>query len=216
MFKYYNLIAWDLIEFCKFWGQFFNKKLDESYFETRLYSVKSCIDYWFQLMSWESLIPYLNFYLIIYYAESRAIIRYFASKYADRGPDLLGKTLEERALVEQWLEVEASNFNNLCFNIMFQLVILPKMGKPGDLALAHKCEQDIEKVLDVYETRLSQSTYLAGDNFTLADLSHLPGLEHLIEEAKLGHLVTERKNVNAWWEKISSRPAWKKLKDLIH
>ncbi|KAG5090572.1 hypothetical protein AAZX31_18G043900 [Glycine max] len=148
--------------------------------------------------------------------ESRAIIRYFASKYADRGPDLLGKTLEERALVEQWLEVEASNFNNLCFNIMFQLVILPKMGKPGDLALAHKCEQDIEKVLDVYETRLSQSTYLAGDNFTLADLSHLPGLEHLIEEAKLGHLVTERKNVNAWWEKISSRPAWKKLKDLIH
>ena len=148
--------------------------------------------------------------------ESRAIIRYYASKFADRGPDILGKTLEERALVEQWLEVEAHNFNNLCFNIMFQLVILPKMGKPGDLALAHKCEQDLKKVLDVYESRLSQSTYLAGDNFTLADLSHLPGLGHLIEEAKLGHLVTERKNVSAWWEKISSRPAWKKLKDLVH
>lgn len=96
--------------------------------------------YLFQLMSWDSLIPYLNFYLIIYYVESRAIIRYYASKFADRGPDLLGKTLEERALVEQWLEVEAHNFNNLCFNIMFQLVILPKMGKSGDFALADKCQ----------------------------------------------------------------------------
>jgi len=51
-------------------------------------------------MSWDSLIPYLNFYLIIYYVESRAIIRYYASKYVNRGPNLLGKTLKERALVE--------------------------------------------------------------------------------------------------------------------
>ncbi|TKY47360.1 Glutathione S-transferase F11 [Spatholobus suberectus] len=146
--------------------------------------------------------------------ESRAIIRYYAAKYADRGPDLLGTTLEERALVEQWLEVEAHNFNDLCFTMMLQLVILPRMGKPGNLALAHSCEQELGKVLDVYERRLSESTYLAGDNFSLADLSHLPGLGHLIEEANMGHLVAERKKVNAWWEKISSRPAWKKLKDL--
>ncbi|RDX78810.1 Glutathione S-transferase F11, partial [Mucuna pruriens] len=147
--------------------------------------------------------------------ESRAIIRYYAAKYADRGPDLLGKTLEERALVEQWVEVEAHNFNNLCFTLMLQLVILPKMGKAGDLGLAKKCEEDLGKVLDVYEHRLSQSTYLAGHNFTLADLTHLPGIGHLIEEAKMGHLITQRNNVNAWWNKISSRPAWNKLRNLV-
>lgn len=119
-------------------------------------------------------------------------------------------------MVDQWLEVEAHNFNDLCFNIMFHLIILPRMGKPGDIALAHSCEQKLEKVFDIYEQRLSKSTYLAGDKFSLADLSHLPGIEHLIEEAKLGHLITERKNVNAWWEKISSRPAWKKLKTLVN
>lgn len=150
------------------------------------------------------------------YAESRAIIRYYATKYAERGSELLGKTLEERALVEQWLEVEAHNFNNLCFTIMFQRVILPRMGNVGNLTLADKSEKDLGKVLDVYESRLSESAYLAGDFFSLADLSHLPGLGHLIEEAKLGHLVTERKNVCAWWQKISSRPAWMKLKDLAH
>ncbi|KAF1895125.1 hypothetical protein Lal_00022622, partial [Lupinus albus] len=148
--------------------------------------------------------------------ESRAIVRYYAAKYAEHGPNLLGTTLEEKALVDQWLDVEAHNFNDLCFNIMLQLVILPKMGQVGDLNLAHSCEQKLEKVLDVYEKRLSESTYLAGEKFSIADLSHLPGIDHLIEDAKLGHLVTKRKNVNAWWEKISSRPAWKKVKDLAH
>jgi len=44
-------------------------------------------------------------------AESRAILRHYAEKYKNQGTDLLGKTIEERGLVEQWLEVEAHNFN---------------------------------------------------------------------------------------------------------
>lgn len=88
------------------------------------------------------------------------------------------------------------------------------MGQKGDLTLAHTCEQKLEKVFDVYEQRLSKSNYLAGDSFTLADLSHLPGIRYLISEAGLGYLVTEKKNVNAWWEDVSNRPAWKKLMKL--
>ena len=149
-------------------------------------------------------------------AESRAIARYYAAKYADRGTGLLGSTMEERAVVDQWVEVEAHNFNDLCYTLVFQLVILPKMGQIGDLALAHSTELKLQKVFDIYEKRLSESTYLAGDNFTLADLSHLPGIRYLVEEAKMGHLVSERKKVNAWWEDISSRPAWKKLMDLVN
>ncbi|XP_041007845.1 glutathione S-transferase F11-like [Juglans microcarpa x Juglans regia] len=143
--------------------------------------------------------------------ESRAIVRYYATKYEDQGPNLLGNTLEERAVVDQWLEVEAHNFNDLVYTLVLQLVVLPLMGKPGDLALAHTCEQKLEKVLDVYEERLSKSRYLAGDTYTLADLSHLPAIRYLMNEAQMGHLVRERKNVNSWWEDISSRPAWKKL-----
>ncbi|KAL8542310.1 hypothetical protein ACS0TY_003250 [Phlomoides rotata] len=36
--------------------------------------------------------------------ESRAIIRYYAEKYRSQGTELLGKTIEERGLIEQWLE----------------------------------------------------------------------------------------------------------------
>ncbi|EEF29410.1 glutathione-s-transferase theta, gst, putative [Ricinus communis] len=146
--------------------------------------------------------------------ESRAIARYYATKYADRGANLLGTTLEERAIVDQWLEVEAHNFNELVYNLVLQLVIFPRMGQPGDLKLVHNCEQKLEKVFDIYEKRLSKTKYLAGDYFTLADLSHLPAIRYLVNDAGLGHLVTDREKVNAWWEDISSRPAWKKLMKL--
>ncbi|KAK4602810.1 hypothetical protein RGQ29_011707 [Quercus rubra] len=146
--------------------------------------------------------------------ESRAIIRHYVAKYADRVPSLMGNSLEERAMVDQWLEVEAHNFNELIFPLVLQLVILPRMGVPGDLALAHSCEQKLEKVLDVYEQRLSKCNYLAGDSFTLADLSHLPGIRYLMNEVNMGHLITEKKNVNAWWQDISNRPSWKKLMKL--
>ncbi|XP_007032197.2 PREDICTED: glutathione S-transferase F11 [Theobroma cacao] len=146
--------------------------------------------------------------------ESRAIIRYYAAKYVDRGPNLLGNSLEERAVVDQWLEVEAHNFNDLVKTLVFQIVILPRMGEHGDLALAQKCEQQLEKVFDIYEQHLSKSSYLAGDSFTLADLSHLPAIRYLVNDAGMGHLVSERKHVNAWWEDISNRSAWKKLMEL--
>nr|QLP89082.1 glutathione S-transferase 4 [Vitis rotundifolia] len=146
--------------------------------------------------------------------ESRAIIRYIAAKYAEQGPDLLGKSLEEKAVVDQWLEVEAHNFNELVYTLVLQLLILPRMGERGDLALAHTCEQKLEKVFDVYEQRLSKSRYLAGDSFTLADLSHLPAIRNLVKEAGMAHLVTERKSVSAWWEDISNRAAWKNVIEL--
>jgi glutathione S-transferase len=153
--------------------------------------------------------------MYFYFAESRAIIRYYAAKYADYGPNLLGTTLEERALVDQWLEVEAHNFNDLAYNLVLQLVVLPRMGERSDLALVRTCENKLEKVLDIYEQRLSKSNYLAGESFTLADLSHLPAIRYLMDEAGLGHMVRNRKNVNSWWMDISSRPAWKKIMKLM-
>ncbi|GAB4855295.1 GST super [Ancistrocladus abbreviatus] len=143
--------------------------------------------------------------------ESRAIIRYLAAKYPEHGAKLVGTTLEERALVDQWLEVEAHNFNDLVYTIVLNLVVFPRIGQRTDLALVHGCEQKLDKVLDIYEQRLSTSRYLAGESFTLADLSHLPGIRYLIHEANFGHLITGRKNLNAWWEEISARPSWKKV-----
>ncbi|KAL8166454.1 hypothetical protein V2J09_007953 [Rumex salicifolius] len=145
--------------------------------------------------------------------ESRAIIRYLATKHADKNPKLalLGRNLEERAMVDQWLEVEAHNFNELVYTIVLHVIVFPRMGQRSDMGLVESCKAKLEKVLDVYEERLSKSDFLAGDSFTLADLSHLPGIRYLTQEAGFGYLVADRESVSAWWENISSRPAWKKV-----
>jgi glutathione S-transferase len=69
-------------------------------------------------------------------------------------------------------------------------------------------------VLDVYEERLSKNKYLAGDFFSLADLSHLAFGHYIMNQTQRAHLVRDRKHVSAWWDDISNRPAWKKVLEL--
>ncbi|CAA7391183.1 unnamed protein product [Spirodela intermedia] len=146
--------------------------------------------------------------------ESRAIIRYYAAKHENSGPPLLGRTLEERAVVDQWLDVEAITYDAAVFPVVFNKVILPRLGVPGDMAAVQSGLEKLEKILDIYEQRLSTSKYLAGDKFTLADLSHVPATRRLIDDANFGDLFAKRKHLTAWWEDISGRPSWKKVLEL--
>ncbi|KAL5729943.1 glutathione transferase [Ranunculus cassubicifolius] len=146
--------------------------------------------------------------------ESRAIIRYYAEKYKFQGTRLLGKTIEDRGIVEQWLEVEGQNYHPPIYNLILHLLIHPKMGLPVDTKVIDESEKKLGKVLDIYEDRLSKSKYLAGDFFSLADLSHLPFTHYLVTAAGKEYMITDRKHVSAWWNDISSRPAWKKVLQL--
>ncbi|XP_010272271.1 PREDICTED: glutathione S-transferase F10-like [Nelumbo nucifera] len=146
--------------------------------------------------------------------ESRAIIRFYAEKYRTQGTDLLGKTVEERGVVEQWLEVEGQNYHPPIYTLVVQLLFHPKLGLPVDQKIVQECEEKLGKVLDVYEERLSKSKYLAGDFFSLADLTHLPFTHYLVNDIGKEHLVRDRKHVSAWWDDISSRPSWKKVLQL--
>ncbi|KAG0473142.1 hypothetical protein HPP92_014550 [Vanilla planifolia] len=146
--------------------------------------------------------------------ESRAICRYLCDKYADQGTTgLLGKKeggIVERALVEQWLEAEGQSFNLPSSVLVMNLAFAPRMGMKQDPDAIERHAGRLAKVLDVYDQRLGESRFLAGDEFTLADLSHLPNGQYLVNTEK-GDLFTSRKNVKRWWEDISSRPAWKKV-----
>ncbi|KAI3709876.1 hypothetical protein L2E82_39644 [Cichorium intybus] len=145
--------------------------------------------------------------------ESRAIIRYYAEKYKSQGADLLGKTMEDQGLVQQWLEVEAHNFEPPVLNLVRQIMFSSFYGLTGDKKVIKESEEKLGKVLDIYEDRLSKSKYLAGDFFSLADLSHLPFTHYLVGPVGKEYMIKERKHVSAWWDDISSRPSWKKVLD---
>lgn len=147
--------------------------------------------------------------------ESRAIAKYVSSKFEGQGTDLLGSSLCEKAVVDQWCCVEALSFNAPASALAFQLLVLPAMGGESDEAIVQSNLEKLNKVLDIYEERLSKSKYLGGEFFSLADLQHLPNINYLVNAAGKGEIVSSRKHVNAWWKDISSRPAWQKVAETM-
>ncbi|XP_010453905.1 PREDICTED: glutathione S-transferase F12-like [Camelina sativa] len=146
--------------------------------------------------------------------ESRAIARYYATKYADKGTNLLGKSLEHRAIVDQWSDVESHYFNALAHPIVVNLIIKPRLGEECDLVLVEELKTKLGVVLDIYENRLASNRFLAGEEFTMADLTHMPAMGYLMSITDIIQMVKARENFNRWWEEISARPAWKKLMEM--
>ncbi|KAH6759292.1 hypothetical protein C2S51_019527 [Perilla frutescens var. frutescens] len=146
--------------------------------------------------------------------ESRAISRYVCEKYANQGnKGLFGTDLFEKASIDQWLEAEGQTFNPPSSVLVFQLAFAPRMKLKQDENVIKQNEAKLANVLDVYDKRLEESRYLAGDDFTLADLSHLPNVQYL-NGTDVEELFRSRKNVERWWDDISSRESWKKVVEM--
>ena len=153
----------------------------------------------------------LGYWNYVYVPESRAITAYLAEKYKETGCDLLRHNdLKEAALVKVWLEVESQQYHPAIYQIVYQFFVLPLQGKTADQAIIDVNLEKLGKVLDVYEARLGTTKCLAGDFYSLADLHHL-SYTYYFMKTPWASLINSRPNVKAWWEDISSRPAFKKV-----
>ena len=168
--------------------------------------------------------------------ESRKILRHVADKYRAQGnPDLIGMGAMERSSIEQWLQTEAQNFDVPSADMLYSLAYLPQPdgnirqqggARVPEMNAAHrqkveemqqlfeKSRKELNKVLNIYEQRLEEVQYLAGDKFTLADLSHLPNADRLASDPRCVGLMQSRKNVSRWWADISGRESWQYVKNL--
>lgn len=142
--------------------------------------------------------------------ESRAIVRYIAEKYKDQGPNVLGSTLEEKALVNQWVDMEGHRFNDFAFApwSMEYFLSYAQKRRLNESFLAPLYEK-LKFFLDVVDKQLSKTKYLAGDFYSMADLNIAPSL--LRVSVLQPELINERKNVKAWFDVITSRPAFEKM-----
>ncbi|VAH72021.1 unnamed protein product [Triticum turgidum subsp. durum] len=141
--------------------------------------------------------------------ESRAICRYIAETYEQRGyPFLLGKDVLERASIEQWLRHEEHAFDPPS-RALFCHLAFPFPDE--DMSDIDREKRKLEEVLEVYEQRLGESKFLAGNKFTLADLVHLPNTHHIVTSEEFAYLYDSRKNVQRWWNTISARDSWQQV-----
>lgn len=135
--------------------------------------------------------------------ESRAIIRYVDEK---AGHQLTPATAKERAVMEQWISVETSNFTPHAMKFIYHSVF----RRPQPPEALEAARTSLERACDVLDRRLAETPHLVGDAFTLADICYAPYLEYgMSTDAK--EVFLSRPHLASWWSRMSERPAWRKI-----
>jgi glutathione S-transferase len=134
--------------------------------------------------------------------ESRAMARYIDGK---AGGQLTPKEAHERALMEQWISIETSNFAPHAMKFIYHSVF--KREQTPEVLTAAGAALDL--AFGVMESQLSKQPFLAGGSFSIADICFAPYLEYLTLTPASGKLASYP-HVAAWWAAMSDRPAWRK------
>ncbi len=137
--------------------------------------------------------------------ESVAICRYFEEHHPE--PRLMGTDARDKAWVEMWnrrMEFEllangAAAFRNTS---AFFKGRIPQVPEYGEL-----CKQAAIKRLEWLDGELANRPYVAGERFTIADITAMVGID-------FGRLcdiriLPNQKNLARWHESVSSRPSAK-------
>jgi len=139
--------------------------------------------------------------------ESRAIIRYLDETLP--GAALTPKDPKGRALMEQWISIETSNFTPNAMAIIMQLIFAPMGGAQPDMAKVEAGRIKLAACAQVMEKQLARGPHILGEAFTLADICFMPYVEYLVQTSEKDVLLGQP-NIAAWWKRVSERPSWKK------
>ncbi|KAG5663575.1 hypothetical protein KAF25_001511 [Fusarium avenaceum] len=143
--------------------------------------------------------------------ESRAICKYLAKKYSF--PLLPSESdIEASALLEQAQSEETQYFADHAGRIAFEKFAKKFIGLPPNEAVVADALKSVEAYFDVAERLLGSKNYMAGNEFTLVDIYYIPLVQRLFI-CGYGDVITSRKAVSAWWNRIVSRPAIQKIMD---
>ena len=154
-------------------------------------------------------IPVITFPEGITFYESRAICKYLARKYSFPllPPD---SDVEAAALFDQAQSAEMLYFAEPAGRIAFERFAKKFMGLPPNEAVVSDALRSVEMFFDVAEGHLEHKDYMAGKDFTLADIYYIPLILRLFA-CGYGNVILSRKAVSAWWDRCMNRPAIQKM-----
>jgi len=134
--------------------------------------------------------------------ESRAMSRYIDEKVSGK---LVPGDAKGRGVMEEWISIETSNFTPHAMKFIYHHTF----GRAQDAAVLETATKGLETALGVMDARLAKSAFLAGDQFTLADVCFMPYFEYAMA-TPVKEMIAKHPHVNAWWNKVSERPTWQK------
>lgn len=141
--------------------------------------------------------------------ESRAIIRHLDATLP--GTSLTPSDPREKAKMDEWLSVEQSNFTPAVMKILGQLLFAKWRGEEPQMSIVEDGRAGVRKTVAVLEKHLAGREYLAGGQFSLAEISFMPYIEYLFMCGE-GALISENPNTAAWWNRCSERASWQQVR----
>ena len=130
-------------------------------------------------------------------AESNAILHYFGEGSAFVPQDKLA-----RARMYQWMFFE-QNFHEASVAVRAATFVYPQREMDRSPERMAALLESGNKALDVMETQLLKTPYLAGDTYSLADIC-LYAYTH--SAAKGGFDVVSRAGIAAWLDRVATQP----------
>ncbi|CAO4147482.1 glutathione S-transferase family protein [Methylorubrum populi] len=132
--------------------------------------------------------------------ESNAILRYLA--HAHGGPLALPEAPRARALIDQWLDWQATAFTPAMRDAFLQLVrVAPEKRDPR---VVEASRANSERNAALLDRHLADTPFVAGETFSIADIA--VGLAaHRWFQLPLER--EERPNIRRWLEGLAQRPA---------
>lgn len=135
--------------------------------------------------------------------ESVAINTYLAEKYK---PELLGKTPEEKGLVQQWSLWALSELQAPLVDLIIQTVFTPEPKRNAEIIA--KAREKVPPLLTILDSALANKDFMVGKSLTLADLN----MASVVNIApNFGFAIEEYMNLNQWMQKMKGRPAFQRL-----
>lgn len=138
--------------------------------------------------------------------ESMAINLYLAHKY-DKG--LWPKSAADEGRAYQWSFWAMTEVEEPLITALLNRTFLPEAQR--DATKAADAAERFKKPLAVLDAELAARLYLLGDAFTVADLN----VASVVSWAPLAGLdLSGARNVRAWLERCTDRPAFKRVQGL--
>lgn len=131
--------------------------------------------------------------------ESAAILLYLAEKTGRLLPhDPVG-----RWEAIKWLQFHSSSVGP----VIGQRVHFELFAREKNAAVIERYRQLMENVFAVIDSRLAQHPFLAGEEYSIADVAHF-GWTHI---ARIIHFdFSQHRHMSAWHERVAQRPAVRK------
>jgi glutathione S-transferase len=139
-------------------------------------------------------------------SESVAICRYFEAVQPD--PPLFGRTPIEIGMIEMWNRRAELNFLlpvAHCFRHTHPA--MAHLEVPQIPAWAEANKPRVDETIRILDERLSATPYLAGDNFSIADITAMIATDFM-KPARLT-IPDKALHFKRWYAQVSSRPSYK-------